>query len=54
MAVDDDDDKNTSESAQAQFDNWVNKVLTRVSCPSVSVIGNHDIFWKDAMAIAGR
>jgi 3',5'-cyclic-AMP phosphodiesterase len=50
MAVDDDDDKNTSRSAQDQFDNWVSKVLTRLSCPFVSVIGNHDIFWKDEKA----
>jgi 3',5'-cyclic-AMP phosphodiesterase len=50
MAVDDDDDKNTSESAQAQFDNWVEKVVKRVTCPFVSVIGNHDIFWKDGKA----
>ena len=47
MAVDGDEEKNTAESAQAQFDNWVSKVLKRLTCPSVSVIGNHDIFWKD-------
>jgi 3',5'-cyclic-AMP phosphodiesterase len=49
MAVDD-DEKTTPDSAQAQFDNWVKKVLDRVACPSVSVIGNHDIFWKDGKA----
>jgi 3',5'-cyclic-AMP phosphodiesterase len=48
MAVDDDDEKNTATLAQAQFDNWVNKVLHRLTCPSVSVIGNHDIFWNDS------
>ena len=50
MAVDDDDEKNTIASAQAQFDNWVDKVMKRLAFPSVSVIGNHDIFWKDGAA----
>lgn len=50
MAVDRDDEKNSSVSAQAQFDNWVDKVIKRLACPSVSVIGNHDIFWKDGQA----
>jgi 3',5'-cyclic-AMP phosphodiesterase len=48
MSVDDGDEKNTVASAQAQFDNWVRKVMDRLNCPSLSVIGNHDIFWKDA------
>jgi len=50
MSVDDGDEKNTVASAQAQFDNWVRKVMARLNCPSLSVIGNHDIFWKDAEA----
>jgi Icc protein len=50
MAVDGDETKSTSESAQAQFDNWVDKVINRLPCPSVSVIGNHDIFWSEDKA----
>jgi 3',5'-cyclic-AMP phosphodiesterase len=50
MSVDGDETKSTSESAQAQFDNWVDKVIKRLPCPSVSVIGNHDIFWNDDKA----
>jgi Icc protein len=50
MAVDSDDDKNTIASAQAQFDNWAARAMAKLTCPSVNVIGNHDIFWKDAKA----
>jgi 3',5'-cyclic-AMP phosphodiesterase len=50
MAVDGDEKKSTSESAQAQFDNWAEKVIKRLPCPSVSVIGNHDIFWNESKA----
>jgi 3',5'-cyclic-AMP phosphodiesterase len=47
MAVDEGDEPITVASAQAQFDNWVSKVMVRLNCPSLSVIGNHDIFWKE-------
>ena len=50
MAVDEDDKPITVASAQAQFDNWVSKVMARLNCPSLSVIGNHDIFWKEKEA----
>jgi len=48
MAVDEEEEKNTVAAAQAQFDNFVTKVMERLKCPSLSVIGNHDIFWKDS------
>ena len=47
MAVDE-DEKITVAAAQAQFDNWVDEGDGSAQCPSLSVIGNHDIFWKDA------
>jgi Icc protein len=50
MAVDEGDEPITVASAQAQFDNWVSKVMARLNCPSLSVIGNHDIFWKEKEA----
>ena len=47
MAVDEDEKPITVASAQAQFDNWAARVMDRLNCPSLSVIGNHDIFWKE-------
>ena len=47
MAVDEGDEPITVASAQAQFDNWAARVMDRLNCPSLSVIGNHDIFWKE-------
>ncbi len=42
------------ESARAQFDNWTEQVRERLPCPSLSVLGNHDIFWEDAQASPPR
>ncbi len=39
------DQGNSEENARTQFRNWQGIVKERAACPTVSVIGNHDI-WK--------
>ena len=51
MAVDEEGMSRSHAASRAQFDNWVSKVMARLNCPaSLSVIGNHDIFWKEKEA----
>ncbi len=52
MAVD--GSRTAEEAAKAQFTNWSEQVLSRLKTPSLSVIGNHDIFWNDASAATPR
>src|SRR5262249_49714400 len=47
MAVDEGEKPITIAAAQAPFDNWVGKEMARLHPPSLSVIGNRDIFWKE-------
>lgn len=43
MAV---DGQQTAEQVQTQFDLWTETVARRLTTPFLSVIGNHDIWWK--------
>lgn len=44
------DGKQTDEQTDEQFRLWNENVMSHLKCPSVSVIGNHDIRWKDRVA----
>lgn len=44
------DGNQSNEQTDEQFRLWNENVMSRLKCPSVSVIGNHDIRWKERVA----